>query len=189
MKKIIARLAVGAVLVGSAAVITAAPASAAGVRVGVGIGIGVPGYYGAPYYNNFSCDPYSRYYDPYRCGAGYYGYGYGPSFYIGSGSRYYGGGYYRGGYAAVRGGGSVRHGARRLRRPFQRRHPSPLKADLRKAKGSGCSRSLLFWWNSRQIVYGHSLPRHHWCPVHAPAAIKGLGRFSTVSRPARREPG
>ena len=100
MKKIIAKFALGAVLVMGAALVAAAPGSAA---VRIGIGIGVPGYYGAPYYN-YSCDPYSRFYDPYRCGYGYYGYPayYGPSF-------YFGGGYYRGGYGgSYRGSAGVR---------------------------------------------------------------------------------
>ncbi len=113
MKKIITKLAIAAAVAGTAALATAAPASA---QVRFGITLGTPGYYGAPYYN-YSCDPYSRIYDPYRCGYGYsYGYPYyGPSFYIGGGSRYYSGGAYRGNYGNYRGGsyrgGSYRGGA------------------------------------------------------------------------------
>jgi hypothetical protein len=55
-----------------AAVATSAPAQA---RVSIGIGLGYPGYYGGypGYYGYYGpsaralCDPYSRWYDPYRC--------------------------------------------------------------------------------------------------------------------------
>ena len=62
--KSVAKIALGALmLAGAATAISAAPADA---RVSVGIGIGVPGaYYGGPaYYPRYSCDPYSRFYDP-----------------------------------------------------------------------------------------------------------------------------
>ena len=75
MKKVAKIL--GAVLLAGAATFAVSAPAAAAVSVGVGIG---PGYYGPG--PGYSCDPYSRYYDPYYCGAGYpyYGpaYGYGP---------------------------------------------------------------------------------------------------------------
>jgi len=63
--KVFKKAALAAVLLAGAAAFTAAPAEA---RVTVGIGIGVPGaYYGPGYYPPAYCDPYSRWYDPYRC--------------------------------------------------------------------------------------------------------------------------
>ena len=38
------------------------------------------GYYGPPAYS-YSCDPYSRFYDPYRCGGYYAPSYYGPAYY------------------------------------------------------------------------------------------------------------
>lgn len=80
--KTLAKLALGAAMVAGAATMVAVPADAA---VSFGIGIGVPGpYYGRPYYPyrpRYSCDPYSRWYDPYYCGAYAPAYVYGPSFY------------------------------------------------------------------------------------------------------------
>jgi uncharacterized membrane protein YgcG len=71
-----------------AAVATSAPAQA---RVSIGIGLGYPGYYdGYPgYYPGYYygpsaravCDPYSRWYDPYRCRYYYAGYGYDDFYY------------------------------------------------------------------------------------------------------------
>ncbi len=54
----------GVLALAGAAFATAAPAEA---HVSIGIGIG-PGYYGGygPGYGAV-CDPYSRWYDPYRC--------------------------------------------------------------------------------------------------------------------------
>ncbi len=85
MKKV-AKLALGALLMAGTAFAVAAPASA-GVSVGFGIGFG-PGYYGPPAYA--TCDPYSRYYDPYNCG--YYSDYYGPPIFI-DGSWFNGGRY------------------------------------------------------------------------------------------------
>jgi hypothetical protein len=75
MKKVAKILGV-VLLAGAATVAVAAPADA---RVSVGIGLG-GGYYGPPA-PAYSCDPYSRFYDPYYCGAGYPAYGYGPGYY------------------------------------------------------------------------------------------------------------
>ena len=85
MKKV-GKLALGALSVAAAALLTSAPADA---RVFVGFGVG-PGYYGpppAPYYGYGYCGPYDRWYGPYGCddyygypGPYYYGYG-GPVFY------------------------------------------------------------------------------------------------------------
>lgn len=78
-----------------AAVATTAPAEA---RVSIGIGLGYPGYYGyaGPGYYGYPgyypgyyygpparavCDPYSRWYDPYRCRYSYAGYGYDDYYY------------------------------------------------------------------------------------------------------------
>ena len=88
-----------AVLAGGAMFAMSAPAAA---QVSVGIGIG-GGYYGPPRVA-YSCDPYSRFYDPYRCGyPAYYDYPryYGPSYYYGGPSIVIGGrfgGGYHGGY-------------------------------------------------------------------------------------------
>ena len=62
--KFLTKAALGALMLAGAATITAAPAQAR-VSVGVAIGGGYydSGYYGRPAY----CDPYSRWYDPYRC--------------------------------------------------------------------------------------------------------------------------
>jgi len=108
MKKF-AKVALGAVMLAGAATALSAPAEA---RVVVGIGgydYG-PGYYGPSY----SCSPYSRWYDPYRCGYyapryarpyydGYYG---GPSIVFGFG----GGGGWRGGHGGWHGGHGGWHG-------------------------------------------------------------------------------
>ncbi len=63
----IAKFALGALMLGGAALGLATPAEA---RVFVGIGIG-GGYYGPPpdadYDEGAYCDPDSRWYDPYRC--------------------------------------------------------------------------------------------------------------------------
>lgn len=73
-------------LAGTAAV--AAPASA---QVHFGIGI-APRYYGPP--PRAACDPYSRWYDPYRCDPYYYGYrpsygySYGPAIGFGFGGTW-----------------------------------------------------------------------------------------------------
>jgi hypothetical protein len=88
---------IGAVMMAGAAV-AATPASAA---VSVGIGIGGPAYYGGYYAPRYSCDPYSYYYNPYRCGYGpaYYGPAYyGPSISFGFGGYHGYRGGYRGGY-------------------------------------------------------------------------------------------
>lgn len=72
------------VALGSVALLAALAASApAQSRVSIGIGLGYPGYYGPPYYygpGRAVCDPYSRWYDPYRCDAFYADYYYGPVF-------------------------------------------------------------------------------------------------------------
>jgi len=68
--KILAKAALGALMLAGATAMTAAPA-AAHVSIGIGIG-GYGGYggygsgYNGGYYNAF-CDPRSRWYDPYRC--------------------------------------------------------------------------------------------------------------------------
>lgn len=91
---IIKKAALGlAMLAGATAVTT----TAADARVTVGIGFGGAGYYGGGYYDR-ACDPYSRWYDPYRCDAyGDYDYYNGPVFidgiWLNGGyrSRWYGG--------------------------------------------------------------------------------------------------
>ena len=62
--KLLAKTALGALMLAGATALTVAPADA---RVSFGIGIGGygPGYY--PGYYNAYCDPRSRWYDPYRC--------------------------------------------------------------------------------------------------------------------------
>jgi hypothetical protein len=73
--KFLTKAAIGAVMLAGASALTAAPAEA---RVTVGFEFGGPGY-AVPAY----CDPYSRYYDPYRCddyGDDYYDYYNGPVF-------------------------------------------------------------------------------------------------------------
>jgi uncharacterized membrane protein YgcG len=104
MKKF-AKIALGVAMLGGAALMAAAPASAA-VSFGIGVGPVGPAYYPPPPRYYFSCDPYSRFYDPYRCG---YGYGYGPAYYdwgpsVVIGGRF-GGGWDRGWH-----GGDVRGG-------------------------------------------------------------------------------
>ena len=85
------KIAAGALLLAGAATVIAVPAQA---QVSFGVGIGGPvyggGYYGRGYGGyGASCDPRSRWYNPYRCG-GDYGY-YDPGYYA---EPYYGGGYY-----------------------------------------------------------------------------------------------
>jgi hypothetical protein len=124
MKKF-AKVALGALLMAGAA--TAVASSPAEARVVVGLGFGGPAYYPAPGYY-YSCNPYSRFYDPYRCDyyppSYYYGGYYGPSVVFGFGDGWYGGyrggdhdfrGGYRGGFRGgdrdgFRGGGSFRGG-------------------------------------------------------------------------------
>jgi hypothetical protein len=105
------KIALGALMLTGAAVATAE------ARTSFGIGIGGPayggGYYGGGYGGGgASCDPRSRWYDPYRCGGEYDSYdsgyysepyygGYAPGIILGIGG--YGGG--RGGY-----GGGYGHG-------------------------------------------------------------------------------
>ena len=109
MKKF-AKVALGALIAAGAA--TAVASTPAEARVVVGLGFGGPAYYPAPGYY-YSCDPYSRWYDPYRCDdyppsyyyGGYYGPGYGG--YYGPGVVFgFGGGHggYRGGDHDFRGG-------------------------------------------------------------------------------------
>jgi hypothetical protein len=95
--------ALAATMLAGAVTLAAAPASAA---VSVGVGIGAPAYY--PAYS-YSCDPYSRWYDPYRCGYyapyPYYGYGpyyYGPSLSFGFSGRFGGHDGFRGGFRGRR---------------------------------------------------------------------------------------
>jgi hypothetical protein len=101
--KTFAKVAFGAAMLAGAVTMAAAPAAAA-VSVGVGFG---PGYYGPPA-PAYSCDPYSRFYDPYYCGyygPGYYGPGYwGPGgVWIGG---HFGGGFHGGGFrGGFHGGG------------------------------------------------------------------------------------
>ena len=79
--KTLTKLSLGAAML-TGAMLAAAPASA---QVSVGIGFG-GGYYAPPRpVYNYSCDPYSRFYDAYRCGY------YAPSYYA---PRYYGPAYY-----------------------------------------------------------------------------------------------
>ena len=94
MKKF-AKVTLGALMLAGAATAVATTPADARVSVGVGIGLGAP-VYGAPYpyYASYSCDPYSRWYDPYRCDRGYYYPNYGPSVVIGG---HFGGGF-RGGF-------------------------------------------------------------------------------------------
>ena len=66
--KTIAKLALGALMLAGAATTVSEPA-AAGVSVGIGIGIPGPAYYPGYYGPRRVCDPYSRWYDPYYCGA------------------------------------------------------------------------------------------------------------------------
>ncbi len=112
MKKF-AKLALSALFVAGAA--TAMASSPADARVVVGLGFGGPAYYPAPGYSYF-CDPYSRWYDPYRCdyyppayyGGGYYGSGYGgyygPGVVFGFGGGWHGDRDFRGGDRDFRGG-------------------------------------------------------------------------------------
>jgi hypothetical protein len=105
------KIALGAVmLAGATTMIATAPAQA---QVSVGIGYGSPVYgggYGAvsPY-----CDPYSRWYDRYRCESsyGYYDQGYYAD--PGYGGSYYGRSFNLGGYGGYRrGNGESYAGAR-----------------------------------------------------------------------------
>ena len=111
--KILAKAALGALMLAGATALTATPAAA---RVDIGIGFGFPGYYyGPPAYPYYAyCDRWSRWYDPYRCGyyapryarpyyGGYYG---GPSIVFGFG----GGGGWRGGHGGWHGGHGGWHG-------------------------------------------------------------------------------
>ncbi len=102
--KLLKKAALGALLLAGATALSAAPAAA---HVSIGIGIGGPGYYGGGYPPAY-CDPYSRWYDPYRCEEfDDYDYYDGPVFidglWLNGGfrSRYYGGHrqfYYHGGW-------------------------------------------------------------------------------------------
>src|ERR1700744_5375157 len=93
--KFFKKAALGALMLAGAAAVTAAPARA---HVSIGIGFGGPAYYGGYYGPPSYCDPYSRWYDPYRCDD-YDDYGYydGPVFidgvWLNGGfrSRWYGG--------------------------------------------------------------------------------------------------
>jgi hypothetical protein len=111
MKKI-TKVALGALAIAGAATFAAATPAAARVVVGFGVG---PGYYGPPAYS-YSCDPYSRWYDPYRCG--YYAPGYyAPPYYYGGpsivlGGRF-GGGWHGGDRGGFHGGGGFRGGHHR----------------------------------------------------------------------------
>lgn len=111
MKKF-AKVALGALLMAGAA--TAVASSPAEARVVVGLGFGGPAYYPAPGYY-YSCNPYSRFYDPYRCDyyppSYYYGGYYGPSVVFGFGGGH--GGYWRGDHDFRGGyGGGFRGGDR-----------------------------------------------------------------------------
>jgi hypothetical protein len=112
------KITLGALVIAGA---TLAATAGADARVSVGIGLGGygPGYYGPPAYS-YSCDPYSRWYDPYRCGyapsyygSSYYGYG-GPSLVIGGrfGGGFHGGGGFHdgGGFHGGGHGGGGSHG-------------------------------------------------------------------------------
>ena len=108
MKKF-AKVALGALMLAGAA--TAVAATPADARVSIGIGLGAPVYAAPyPYYASYSCDPYSRWYDPYRCDRGSYYpsyYGYGPSVVIGGhfGGSFRGGDFHGGGFrGGARGG-------------------------------------------------------------------------------------
>lgn len=84
--KRLGKIALGAAMLAA----TAALASPASAQVHFGIGVG-PGYYGPP--PRAVCDPYSRWYDPYRCNGyygyePYYGYSYGPVIGFGFGGRF-----------------------------------------------------------------------------------------------------
>ena len=113
--KLLAKAALGALMLAGATAMTAAPAEA---RVTVGLEFGGGGY-GLPAY----CDPYSRWYDPYRCDDYDSGYDYynGPVFidgiWLNNGfrSRNYDGHrqfFYRGGWHGGSGfhGGGFSHG-------------------------------------------------------------------------------
>jgi hypothetical protein len=83
------KFALGALMMAGAA--TAVSATPAAAQVSFGIGIG-PAYGYRAVVPRFSCDPYSYYYDAYRCGyyAPYYpGYAYGPSLSFRFGDRGY----------------------------------------------------------------------------------------------------
>ena len=89
-----AKITFGALVV-AGATLAATVAADAQVSVGIGLGGYGPGYYGRPAYS-YSCDPYSRWYDPYRCGyaPGYYG----PAYYGYGGPRVVFGGRFGGGF-------------------------------------------------------------------------------------------
>ena len=123
-----AKVALGALMLPGAA--TAVASSPADARVVVGFGVGGPGYYGGyygpAYRPAYSCDPYSRWYDPYRCDyyapsyyAPYYGGYYGPSVSFGFGGGFrdhdgWGGGFRgRDHDGGSRGGGGFRDGGHR----------------------------------------------------------------------------
>lgn len=84
--KTLAKLALATSVLAGAAMATT---TAADARVFVGFGVGPGYYYGPPAYPRYSCDPYSRWYDPYYCRRYYYDdyYDYGPDYY---GPVYYG---------------------------------------------------------------------------------------------------
>ena len=122
--KLLAKAALGALMLAGATAMTAAPAQA---RVTVGLEFGGGGYRLPAY-----CDPYSRWYDPYRCDDTDDGYDYynGPVFIDGiwldsgfrsrfhgghrefyyhdgwhGGSGFHGGGFHHGGWGGGFGGG------------------------------------------------------------------------------------
>ena len=113
--KLLAKATLGALMLAGATAMTAAPAEA---RVTVGVEFGGGGYRLPAY-----CDPYSRWYDPYRCNDydDDYDYYNGPVFidgiWLDNGfrSRWYGGNrqfYYHGGWHGGSGfhGGGFHHG-------------------------------------------------------------------------------
>jgi hypothetical protein len=103
MKKF-AKIALGALVLAGAATVAASAPAEARVSVGIGFGPGYGGYYAPP---SYSCDPYSRFYDPYRCG--YYDSYYAPGYYYGGPNIVFGGsfggGWDRGGFRGGERGG------------------------------------------------------------------------------------
>ena len=104
-----AKITLGALVIAGASL---AATTAADAQVSFGIGIGSPGYYGPPAYS-YSCDRYSRWYDPYRCDY------YAPSYYAPRyyapryyGPRFYVGGNFRGGRGDHDGGRGGDRGGR-----------------------------------------------------------------------------
>jgi len=97
--KRLTKIAVGAAMLAGAVTIAAVPASAA-VRVGIGI---------APYaaIPAGTCNPDSRFYNPYYCGYPYYGPGFYSGPYVGFGwhGGFHGGGSFHGGGGGHAGGG------------------------------------------------------------------------------------